>query len=445
MELRLDILIQNTVLRLYRAPKGSQLTRRLGEHWHIPSSDQLPLPTPTRSRAVTTLRTLASKVPPGGPQILAFPEIPPDAPSWNGQVQLTPKQTHWDYTVVSNTLTESCREGDTINIYCDAVLSNKNRNDGNQLCTTAAVLYHAGIERGHTENVLGQTLTTADALTHSITPGLSTLSSFLDTRPADTQTHITFLIPSGPALNRMLDASPHDEQAAAINQLEKMGAILTTHPNISINVQWSPRKIPFVGFHRAKQLALEAIRTATLMDIEEPQTIKKQKQDIEVKAIAKWAERWHKDPRTSLAYRTALVGPPDGRTHHTFQPRTARDAKSGDNTQTKAKTKFTRLTHTTLYRFITGHAFTGEYTRRFYPPHTPEQVACPCGTTVQTIEHVLMDCPLYTAMRRKHLTANGRPQSLPHLFAKHERVQSLLCFLEETGACAKPRARWEPG
>ena len=91
------------------------------------------------------------------------------------------------------------------------------------------MLYHAGIECGHTENVLGQTLTTADTLTHSITPGLSTLSSFLDTRSVDTQTHITFLIPSGPALNRMLDASPHDEQVAAINQLEKMGAILTCY------------------------------------------------------------------------------------------------------------------------------------------------------------------------------------------------------------------------
>ena len=154
-----------------------------------------------------------------------------------------------------------------------------------------------------------------------------------------------------------------------------------------------------------------------------------------------------------MAYRTALVGPPDGRTHHTFQPRATQDAKRGANTQTqntqnarnKVKVKFTRLTHTTLYRFITGHAFTGEYTRRFYPPHTPKQVACPCGKTVQTIKHVLMECPLYTAARRKHLTANGRPRSLPQLFAQHERVQSLLCFLEETGACAKPRVRWEPG
>ena len=107
--------------------------------------------------------------------------------------------------------------------------------------------------------------------------------------------------------------------------------------------------------------------------------------------------------------------------------------------------KFTRLTHSTLYRFITGHAFTGEYTQRFFPQHTHDQIACPCGEPTQTIEHVLIHCPRHTAAHLKHLTANGRPRMLPQLFDKLERVLEMLRFLEETGACAKPRARWEPG
>ena len=107
--------------------------------------------------------------------------------------------------------------------------------------------------------------------------------------------------------------------------------------------------------------------------------------------------------------------------------------------------KFSRLTHSTFYRLVTGHAFTGEYTQRFYPQHTQEQIACPCGEPVQTAEHVLLHCPLFTDARRRHLTANGRPRTLPQLFDKPKRVLETLRFLKETGACAKPRARWEPG
>ena len=129
-------------------------------------------------------------------------------------------------------------------------------------------------------------------------------------------------------------------------------------------------------FIMRQHLALEAIRTANLSVIKEPQTIKKQKQTTEASVTAKWAERWHQNPRTSMAYKTALAEPPDGRTHHTFQPRATQDVKQRDNTPTshtqhtrdKVKVKFTRLTHTMLYRFITGHAFTGEFTQRFYPP-----------------------------------------------------------------------------
>jgi hypothetical protein len=110
-----------------------------------------------------------------------------------------------------------------------------------------------------------------------------------------------------------------------------------------------------------------------------------------------------------------------------------------------ATVKFSRLTYATVLRYITAHAFTGEYTQRFYPPHTQEQIACPCGKPLQTVEHVLTECPLYAAARRRHLTANGRPRTLPQLFANSKRVQDVLRFVEETGACIKPWERWEPG
>ena len=55
--------------------------------------------------------------------------------------------------------------------------------------------------------------------------------------------------------------------------------------------------------------------------------------------------------------------------------------------------KATRGTMSTLFRFTTGHAFTGEYTKRYLRNRLlPEQViARHYGAHPQTIEHILLD------------------------------------------------------
>jgi len=248
------------------------------------------------------------------------------------------------------------------------------------------------------------------------------------------------LLPSEVAVKKALDASPHEEQEVSLLILRRLSTILDLHPNTNIALLWLPRKAPLIGYERAKQLALEAIRTAVPAEITEPNTISNQKEATKSAAIAAWGERWHNSPHTSKIYRTALTLPPDGKPHHTFLVN-----HRGNETEGEPKAKFSRLTHSTFYCFITGHAFTGEYTQRFFPQHTQEQVACQCGEAIQTVEHVLFTCPNFTTTRRKHLTVNGRPQSLPQLLENPERIQSLLQFLEETRACNKPRAEWEPG
>jgi hypothetical protein len=297
---------------------------------------------------------------------------------------------------------------------------------------TSAVLYHNGRDWKHTEQILGEMVTTNDAALCSLIPALDILTDFTNTQGNDTQCNVLIFLSSNFAVSKALDASPHEEQATSIECLQKIGELLDTHPNMNIRLLWLPRTIPSVGLKRARQLAFEAIRTADLRGVEEPHSIKDQRQKTKEAAITAWAERWHQAPRSSLAYQTALTKPPDGRPHPTFLVR-------------QDTVKFSRLTLCTLYRVITGHAFVGSYTQRFFPQHTPEQVACPCGEPVQTVEHVLLDCPIHTAARCKHLTANGRPRNLPQLFNHPKRVTTLLRFMEETGACAKPRTVWEPG
>jgi len=163
----------------------------------------------------------------------------------------------WDYSQVTNALTEACREERTVNIYCNAVVSNRDRDDGKLLGAASAVLYHEGREHGHTESIFGESVTEADTLTRSLTQGLDALTLFLVTKPAQHWALVVFLIPSVPALNRALDTSPHKEQAASIRHLTKLGELLSPYPNIQIRLQWLPRKVPFVGFRRARQLALK--------------------------------------------------------------------------------------------------------------------------------------------------------------------------------------------
>jgi hypothetical protein len=248
---------------------------------------------------------------------------------------------------------------------------------------------------------------------------------------------VTLLLPSGTAVNKALDPSPHEDQEESIAIMKKISTLLDSFPNTNVVILWLPRRIPFIGFKRTKQLALEAICTAVLTNFIEPHTIHKQRETTKDAAIAAWADKWHNSPHTSKAYQTALTSPPDGKPHHTFHPPT--------ETTEEPTAKFSRLTHSTLYRFITGHAFTGEYTSRFFPQHTQEQIACQCGEPLQTVEHVLFQCPLHTAMRRRHITVSGRPRSFPQLLENPKHVQTLLRFLEETRACSKPRAEWEPG
>jgi ribonuclease HI len=359
-----------------------------------------------------------------------------------------PKQTKWDYEQVTNTLTEACRENGAINIFCNGVVSNKGHADGKQVGATSAMLYQGGKERIHSKQILGKSVTDSDAILCSIHAGLDALTTFLDSDPTQQYKIFTISLASGVAVKRALDISPHEDQEESIGLLKRLGNFLERFPQANVALLWLPRKAPFIGFKRAKQLALEAIRTASLEDIIEPHTIANQKKMAREAAIAAWTETYYLSPHTLLIFRTALTQPPDGKTHHTFQPKhmpNAGPSNAPNDRAGKREAKFSRLTFATFYHIITGHAFIDTYTQHFFSQHTPEQIACPCGEPIQTVEHILLHCPQYTAACRELLTANGRPRTLPQLVENRERVILLLRFIEETGACIKPQASWEPG
>jgi len=125
MDLRLNMIVQNAALRLYKLPMGSQLLRWLGGNWYTPGQDDLPLPTPNNRNINMTLCALAAHVPVGGPCIRPFLTIPDGAPFWNGKVKVIPKQEGWDYHQATTALLELCQEGTMTIIFCNGIVSNK--------------------------------------------------------------------------------------------------------------------------------------------------------------------------------------------------------------------------------------------------------------------------------------------------------------------------------
>ena len=144
MDIRLKILTQNSAHRLHRVSRESQLLKRLSSEWCMPQPHDNPLPTPNTQRMWTTLRALAAQVPAKGPRIQLFPDLHPEAPTWNNKVICCPKQANQDYQQTVVSITNACKIGKAVNIFTTGVYSNKHRQDGKQLGVASAVLYHEG-------------------------------------------------------------------------------------------------------------------------------------------------------------------------------------------------------------------------------------------------------------------------------------------------------------
>jgi hypothetical protein len=181
-----------------------------------------------------------------------FPEVPLGAPTWDGRVQRIPRQEDWDYPQATAALTNLRKEGQTVNIFSEGALSNRNLEDGKQVGAASAVLYHNGREWKHAERVFGEMVTENGTVLRSFIPAPDMFADFIDNQPIDSAFNILIPTPSSFAVNRVLDASPHEEQAVSQDCLKSLGELFDAHLNMDIRLLWLPRNIPTVGFKRAK-------------------------------------------------------------------------------------------------------------------------------------------------------------------------------------------------
>ena len=95
--------------------------------------------------------------------------------------------------------------------------------------------------------------------------------------------------------------------------------------------------------------------------------------------------------------------------------------------------RVSRAVHCRLIQVILDHGFFGEYYSRFVPT---EDVDCPCGELIQTLQHVLYDCPLHNEARTRMYEVSG-PLHPSCLFGTVPGLRAIASFLSSSSAFRK--------
>ena len=216
----------------------------IAKDWHPAPSHSIP--TPTRSKAKTALRALASRVDPKCPRIEAFPDTPPDAPHWGGRVTIHPLPKREERKTQTTQLVGLRTTGTTPLIFVNAAYTNKGRQDDKSIGAAAAVLYYTGKEWGHAEHVFGSRVTRTDAKVGALRPGLALLSDFL--LSFQYSGPVYFITGSAEATGLFLNLGCHPTQHFSIEYARAIDNLLTTNPGLSLTLQHAKRDPTLVGF-----------------------------------------------------------------------------------------------------------------------------------------------------------------------------------------------------
>ncbi len=240
---------------------------------------------------------------------------------------------------------------------------------------TAAVELHVGnITWGNTLRNLGEMVTKFDAQLSAFQLALALTEDYLNEHQPPGLVYI--LNSAKHVIMSFVDTRPGPNQPAQLALVQYTNSILQTHADTTIRISWFKYKDARSVYKNTKRAAINAVKKPTNPN-QNMVSINYQCQQAKVEATRKWEERWHASPGTSLVYCTACTKPPDRRLHTILHIQQKGWKEKGET----RKAKYLQATMSTLFRIITGHAFTGEYTMCFlgkkFPTPIPEElVAC---------------------------------------------------------------------
>ena len=252
--------------------------------------------------------------------------------------------------------------------------------------------------------------------------------------------HIVIVTNNAGSISRIANLGPHPTQQVSISFQNITDQLLSIFPRLKITLHWAPATCQPPGFKRGRSLAKLHATTLPPPNFVDTPSIDAVHIMSKKAAITEWSNQWHAMERTSHTYTEVLRGPPDGKLCQGLKA--IAKSKPGD--------KPTREAESTLFHFLTGHAFTGKYNQRFHAERTLSS-ACECRHDPQTVNHVLFDCPRYNAARSvtpcfDFDDQTGHPiKRLCGVLRCASRTNALLRFLENTRACFRPRPLRDPG
>lgn len=221
-------------------------------------------------------------------------------------------------------------------------------------------------------------------------------------------THIWFFADNTSAIGTAFDPKPRAGQLYAVNFHSKICTFLEENAARSVNLEWSPGHSDIPGNDRADALAKEGAELASREPGSRSNALRRAKEAVQ----RAWRKEWRNTPK---AGRYAIANRIEPKLKQTFQFAMLRNKRE----------VFGRLV-----QCRTGHAYIGEYYRKFVPDKATD---CPCGEQLQTREHILRDCPQYED-HRHILRAVSRDVSLPEILGSEDGITALAEFIESSGA-----------
>jgi len=212
-----------------------------------------------------------------------------------------------------------------------------------------------------------------------------------------------------------LQRHPGFDQARSLRFRRATHHILDTNPELKIDISWVPGHHDIPGNDIADRLAKRGSTDAPIRPGYKSAAFAGNINRRDLRD--RWRRAWEADANTRRRSDFYIA--------NKIQPST---------NPSKRLHNLDRKTFSRVFQCRTGHAHIGSYYDYF---EIQEPKSCACGATLQTRNHILLECTIHNEHRHILADANGTT-CLSDILATAKGIERLARFITATGAYDKP-------